>query len=100
MSFPDTPRHVAERKKLLGRLERKPDDKWSSSHVRHRTLDALYAYSRYYPRQKEEIDRLKGLYNKVTGPQRAVSSHIGVAFVIVFTSSLPSSLILLELLTL
>lgn len=73
VSFPDTPRHESERKKLLGRLKRKPDDKWSSSHVRHRTLDALYAYSKYYPRQMEEINRLKGLYDKVTGPQRAVS---------------------------
>lgn len=74
VSFPDTPRHVAEKKKLLDRLQRKDNDKWTSSHARHRLLDALYAYAKYYPRQIEELDRLKGLYNKVSGPQRAVSN--------------------------
>jgi hypothetical protein len=74
VSFPDTPRHAAEKKKLLERLQRRPDDKWTSSHARHRLLDALYAYKKYYPRQIEELDRLKSLYDKATGPQRKVSN--------------------------
>lgn len=68
---PFTPRHHHEKEKLLQRM-RKDTGKYTSNHPRHRLLDALHGFSKYYDRQKEEIDRLKGLYKNVSKSQKAV----------------------------
>jgi hypothetical protein len=62
---------VAEKTELLKRLSRKHGT-WNSNHPRWRLLDALHGYVAYYSRQAEELDRLKGLYKKVSKSQKAV----------------------------
>lgn len=69
---PSTPRHV-EAKKNLAKVMARDSGAWSSHHSRHRLLDALYGYSKYYERQKIELDRFKGLYKSVTKAQKSVS---------------------------
>jgi|SRR5688572_14674571 hypothetical protein len=64
-------RHVEEKERLLKQLS-KSNGKWNNNHPRHRLLDALHGFSRYYARQNEEIERLKGLYKKVTKSQKKV----------------------------
>lgn len=66
-----TPRHVDEKADLLKRLSRRHGT-WNSNHPRWRLLDALHGYVAYYTRQTEELDRLKGLYKKVSKSQKAV----------------------------
>lgn len=77
-SRPKSSRHVQEKTKLLDRL-RRDRGTWSSNHPRHRLLDALHGYSRYYQRQDEELKRLKGLYSKVSKKQRTVSCPLSVS---------------------
>jgi carnosine N-methyltransferase len=71
-SHPDTSRHVEARKKLNKSMQRGWGN-WNAQHPRHRLLDALYGYSRYYERQKVELDRVEGLYKHVSKAQRSVS---------------------------
>lgn len=73
VSSPKTPRHVHEKTNLLDRL-RRDKGSWSSNHPRHRLLDALYGFTKYQQRHKEELERLKGLYSKVTKQQHKVWS--------------------------
>lgn len=70
--LPRTSRHVQEKTRLLDRLKR-DEGTWNNHHPRHRLLDALYGYSRYYQRQKEELERLRGLYTKVNKKQHKVN---------------------------
>lgn len=70
---PGTPRHVEAKEKLDKSMARK-SGKWNAQHPRHRLLDALYGYRRYYESQKAELDRLESLYKKgVSRGQRSVS---------------------------
>ncbi|KAL2206854.1 N2227-domain-containing protein [Sarocladium strictum] len=62
-------RHIDEKERLLKRLD-KSTGKWNNHHPRHRLLDAMHGFVRYYDRQNEEIERLKGLYKKVSKPQK------------------------------
>lgn len=71
-SAPNTPRHVEVKKKLAKAMARGWGN-WNGHHPRHRLLDALYGYSRYYERQKAELDRLEGLYKHVSRAQKSVS---------------------------
>ncbi|KAI9151448.1 Carnosine N-methyltransferase [Paramyrothecium foliicola] len=74
---PWTPRHQHEKEQLLARMSRDAG-KWSTSHPRHRLLDAIYGFLKYYDRQKEEITRLKGLYKHVSKSQKALlETHVG-----------------------
>ncbi|WZH47290.1 N2227-like protein-domain-containing protein [Fusarium acuminatum] len=73
-SHPDTPRHVEARKKLNKSMQRGWGN-WNAQHPRHRLLDALYGYSRYYERQKVELDRVEGLYKHVSKAQRSLLEH-------------------------
>lgn len=65
-------RSVEEKERLLKRLS-KSTGKWNNHHPRHRLLDALHGFERYFERQNEELDRLKGLYKKATKPQKKVN---------------------------
>ncbi|KFA73941.1 hypothetical protein S40288_00930 [Stachybotrys chartarum IBT 40288] len=71
---PWTERHQKEKDRLLERLKRS-NGSWSSNHVRHRLLDALHGFARYYDRQKEELDRLRGLYKRISKPQSKLLEH-------------------------
>ncbi|KAM5356833.1 hypothetical protein ACJ41O_003479 [Fusarium nematophilum] len=71
---PNTPRHVEAKKKLLRNMDRK-EGTWNNHHSRHRLLDALYGFSKYYERQKVELDRLEGLYKYVTKAQKSLLEH-------------------------
>lgn len=64
-------RHEAERARLLETLAR-DDATLSSTHPRHRLLDAIYGYQRYHERQWAEMDRFRGLYKHVTKKQKTV----------------------------
>ncbi|KAL9573102.1 hypothetical protein ACKAV7_002787 [Fusarium commune] len=71
---PDTPRHV-EAKKKLDKSMAIGWGNWNAQHPRHRLLDALYGYSRYYERQKAEVDRFEGLYKHVSRAQKSLLEH-------------------------
>ncbi|KAF5664486.1 trehalase [Fusarium heterosporum] len=71
---PDTPRHAEARKKLAKSMTIGWGN-WNAQHPRHRLLDALYGYSKYYERQKAEVDRLEGLYKHVSKAQRSLLEH-------------------------
>ncbi|KAG8676322.1 hypothetical protein FPOAC1_002325 [Fusarium poae] len=71
---PNTPRHVDAYKKLNKAMARGWGN-WNAHHPRHRLLDALYGYNRYYERQKLELDRLKGLYKHVSKAQKSLLEH-------------------------
>ncbi|CAG7566342.1 unnamed protein product [Fusarium equiseti] len=68
---PNTPAHVEAKKKLDKSMARGWGN-WNVHHPRHRLLDALYGYSRYYERQKAELDRLQGLYKHVSKAQKSL----------------------------
>ncbi|KAJ6785486.1 hypothetical protein PWT90_01196 [Aphanocladium album] len=57
-------RHEAEKERLLQLLRR--DHNWSSTHPRHRLLDALFGFQSYYERQQAELERFRGLYKHVS----------------------------------
>ncbi|KAM0338326.1 hypothetical protein ACHAPU_011378 [Fusarium lateritium] len=71
---PDTPRHAEARKKLAKNMAIGWGN-WNAQHPRHRLLDALYGYSRYYERQKAEVDRLEGLYKHISKAQKSLLEH-------------------------
>ncbi|XWW96222.1 hypothetical protein V2A60_004195 [Cordyceps javanica] len=56
--------HEAEKERLLKSLQR--DHTWSSSHPRHRLLDALFGFQNYYERQQVELERFRGLYKHLS----------------------------------
>ena len=68
-------RNVEEKERLLKRLS-KSTGKWNNHHPRHRLLDALHGFERYFERQNEELDRLKGLYKKASKPQKKVDINL------------------------
>ncbi|KAJ4156115.1 hypothetical protein LMH87_001328 [Akanthomyces muscarius] len=57
-------RHEAEKERLLQTMQR--DHSWSSTHPRHRLLDALFGFQSYYERQQAELERFRGLYKHVS----------------------------------
>jgi hypothetical protein len=67
----DTPRHIAEKKRLLERMHRKHGT-WNTNHPRWRLLDALWGYQAYQEQQGKEVTRLRGLYDRVSKEQKAV----------------------------
>ncbi|KAF5024862.1 hypothetical protein F66182_3101 [Fusarium sp. NRRL 66182] len=71
---PSTSRHVEANKKLAQSLAR-DSGTWNVHHPRHRLLDALYGYSRYYERQKVDLDRVQGLYKHVSKAQKSLLEH-------------------------
>ena len=60
---------------LLQRLDR-GRGKWDASHTRHRLLDALYGFSKYFDRNVEDVRRWKKLYNGVSRQQKKVGLAI------------------------
>lgn len=74
INIQESKRHVEEKGRLLKRLN-KSTGKWNNHHPRHRLLDAMHGFVRYYDRQNEEIERLKGLYKKVSKPQKKVRNQ-------------------------
>ncbi|KAK2605858.1 hypothetical protein QQS21_003698 [Conoideocrella luteorostrata] len=58
-----------EKERLLSVMSRNHGT-WSSNHPRYRLLDALHGFAKYYERQREDTDRLRGLYKHVSGAQR------------------------------
>ncbi|KAM0558042.1 hypothetical protein ACHAPJ_005209 [Fusarium lateritium] len=71
---PDTPRHVEAKKKLAKDMARWWGN-WNANHPRHRLLDAMYGFSRYYERQKLDLDRIEGLYKHVSKAQKSILEH-------------------------
>ena len=70
-----SPRHDKEKAELLQRLSR-GTGKWDSSHPRHRLLDALYGFRKYFDRNMDEVKRWKKLYKGVTRQQKKVCHTI------------------------
>lgn len=64
-------RHEKEKTELLQRLSR-GTGKWDSSHPRHRLLDALYGFRKYFDRNMDEVKRWKKLYKGVSRQQKKV----------------------------
>ncbi|KAH7161735.1 N2227-like protein-domain-containing protein [Dactylonectria macrodidyma] len=73
-SAPTNPRHIQEKARLLETLAR-PKGTLPSNHPRHRLLDALHGFTKYQERQKAELDRLKGLYKRVSKAQKSLLEH-------------------------
>ncbi|KAG6017810.1 hypothetical protein E4U41_004140 [Claviceps citrina] len=67
-------RHDLERERLLSAMStpRGGPRTWSPPphHPRHRLLDALHGFARYYERQRADVDRLRCLYAGVSKTQR------------------------------
>lgn len=52
----------------------KRDSNWSSTHPRHRLLDALFGFQSYYERQQTELERFRGLYKHVSRKHKTVKA--------------------------
>ena len=70
--IPDSVRHRHEKSQLLSRLG-KGSGTWNTNHPRHRLLQALHGFRRYYERNVAELERWKGLYKHVSKQHRKVS---------------------------
>lgn len=66
-----SPRHENEKAELLRRMSRAAG-KWDSSHPRHRLLDALHGFSKYFDRNIDDVKRWRKLYKGVTRQQKKV----------------------------
>lgn len=66
-----SPRHEREKAELLQRMSRAAG-KWDGSHPRHRLLDALYGFSKYFDRNMDDVKRWRKLYKGVTRQQKKV----------------------------
>lgn len=64
-------RRVLEKQRLFAMLERESAP-WSMNHPRHRLLDALLAYQKYYERSVSDIDKFRTLFKGVNKNQKAV----------------------------
>lgn len=51
------------------------DHSWSSTHPRHRLLDALFGFQSYYERQQAELERFRGLYKHVSKKHKTVRNR-------------------------
>lgn len=67
-------RHHDEKTRLLELMDRR-NGKWTPSHPRHRLLDALYGFLKYKDSQGAELNRLLGLYSRVSKSQKALLDH-------------------------
>lgn len=70
----ESARHRQEKEELMQRLER-GRGKWDTSHPRHRLLDALHGFRKYFDRNAEDVNRWKRLYKGVSRDQKKVGSH-------------------------
>jgi hypothetical protein len=66
------PRHRQEKAHLMKRIDSK-SGRWTSSHPRHRLLEALFGYTRYRERNMAELDRWRSLYKSVGKKQKKAS---------------------------
>ncbi|KJK83992.1 hypothetical protein H634G_00355 [Metarhizium anisopliae BRIP 53293] len=62
-------RHDIEKERLLSIMAR-DHGTWSPNHPRYRLLDALHGFSKYYERQRADVDRLRGLYKYASKSQK------------------------------
>ncbi|KAG8424070.1 hypothetical protein J3459_007996 [Metarhizium acridum] len=62
-------RHDVEKERLLSIMAR-DHGTWSPNHPRYRLLDALHGFSKYYERQRTDVDRLRGLYKYASESQK------------------------------
>lgn len=67
----ESPRHEHEKGQLLQRLDR-GRGKWDANHPRHRLLDALYGFHKYFDRNVEDVKKWKRLYKGVSREQKKV----------------------------
>lgn len=68
-------RHDIEKERLLSIMAR-DHGTWSPNHPRYRLLDALHGFSKYYERQRADVDRLRGLYKYASKSQKQVRFQI------------------------
>ncbi|KAF5130350.1 hypothetical protein E5D57_006688 [Metarhizium anisopliae] len=68
-------RHDIEKERLLSVMAR-DHGTWSPNHPRYRLLDALHGFSKYYERQRADVDRLRGLYKYASKSQKQVRFQI------------------------
>lgn len=71
----DGSRQDVEKARLMDTLQRDKKS-WSTSHPRHRLLDALFGFQNYRERQQVELNRLRGLYKLTTRTQKTASSKL------------------------
>lgn len=69
--FGHSKRHEEEKQRLMVRMS-KSTGNYNQHHTRHRLLDAMHGFLRYYERQNEEVERLQGLYKSVSKYQNQV----------------------------
>lgn len=67
----DSPRHRQEKAHLMKRMSRS-HGKWTTSHPRHRLLEALRGFSKYREVNMAELDRWRNLYKNVGKKQKKV----------------------------
>jgi hypothetical protein len=71
-------RHRQEVAHLMTRMDREHGT-WGTSHLRHRLLEAMFAFSRYRERNMAELDRWRDLYTNVGKKQKRVCANQGFA---------------------
>lgn len=64
-------RRQMEKRRLFDSLDPNAGT-WSMNHPRHRLLDALLAYQKYYERGVVDINRHRSLFKGVTRAQKSV----------------------------
>lgn len=73
---PNSPRHVAEKKRLLESLKRPDEGELPKDHPRYRLLQAMHGYIRHQERYIDQLTNWEKSYSDLPEPQRKVSNPI------------------------
>lgn len=73
---PNSPRHVAEKKRLLETLKRPDGEELPKDHPRYRLLQALHGFMRYQERYIDQLAKWEKSYLDLPEPQRKVSTAL------------------------
>jgi hypothetical protein len=91
----NSPRHVAEKRRLLETLKRADDQNWTTDHPRFRLLQAMHGFIRHQERYTDQLDTWEESYLGLPVAQKKVSARKSVPNQMVIpslTSSRSSSL--------
>lgn len=73
---PNSPRHVAEKMRLLETLKRPDGDELPKDHPRYRLLQAMHGYIRHQERYIDQLTNWEKSYSDLPEPQRKVRNPI------------------------
>jgi hypothetical protein len=68
---PNSPRHVAEKKRLLETLKR-DDETWATDHPRYRLLQAMHGFIRHQERYIDQLENWEKSYLGLPDAQKKV----------------------------